>query len=184
MRSSRTLLPLALVALTACSPAQVAAWRAWHHRDPQEAESWAIHECGELCTDDWDHDGVVEPEPSADSNSSTVSDQDPYDGDTPDEDFPTIENTPCEQWSDVALAAGWTEAQWREPVARIMYAESRCDPGAYNGASGVTGLMQIHPLWWNSGASKCSGDRYDPYSNLLCAHYVYEQQGFGAWVTY
>src|SRR5262245_27989458 len=88
-------------------------------------------------------------------------------------------DTPCAQYAQTALDAGFTQAQWLEPVARIMYAESRCYPGAYNGASGVAGLMQIHPLW--RADAECSGNLYDPLTNLRCARHVYAVQGWGAW---
>lgn len=94
-------------------------------------------------------------------------------------------DTACSQWAQTALDVGWSREQWLDPIARIMYAESRCNPDAYNPASGVAGLMQIHPLWWNAGAGGvCVGDRYDPATNLRCARYVYSVQGWRAWVTY
>jgi hypothetical protein len=91
-------------------------------------------------------------------------------------------DTPCSEWAQTALDAGWTQSQWYEPIARIMYAESRCYPSAYNGASGVAGLMQIHPLW--RADSECNVNLYDPLSNLRCALHVYHVQGWQAWVTY
>lgn len=177
-----SLIGVVLLGVTACSPAQEVAWWNWHDDDPQAAADWAAYECGDLCTNDTNHNGVVEPDSSSSDAASSSSASDNSDGDVPDEVYPDL-GGPCEQWSDAALAAGFTVDQWNEPVARIMYAESRCDPSAYNGASGVTGLMQIMPFW----ASHCGGspsDLYDPYFNLRCAHYVYEQQGWGAWVTY
>jgi Transglycosylase-like domain len=79
-RRARRLVPVAAVgalwALTACSPAQTAAWLQWHAQEPQEAAEWAANECGALCRDDWDHDGIVEPEPTSDEQSSGTSDDD------------------------------------------------------------------------------------------------------------
>src|SRR5262245_41445193 len=69
--------------LCACSPAQTRAWLRWHRQEPAAAEAWAKDECGALCTDDWDRDGVVEPEPVAapapsdDSENSTDSGSQP-----------------------------------------------------------------------------------------------------------
>jgi len=51
-----------IAATTACSPEQVERWLEWHGQDPAAAEDWARNECGALCTDDWDRDGVVEPD--------------------------------------------------------------------------------------------------------------------------
>jgi Lysozyme like domain len=91
-------------------------------------------------------------------------------------------DTACSQWAQTALDAGWTRSQWYEPVARIMWAESWCNPNAYNGRSGVAGLLQIHPLW--RADPECDVDLYDPYLNLRCALHVYHVQGWSAWVTY
>lgn len=104
--------------------------------------------------------------------------------DRPDEpdDWAPPADEPCSQWYDEALAAGWTDAEWREPVARLMYAESRCDPNAYNGVTGVAGLMQVHPLW--RADAECAVDLYDPVANLRCARHVFAVQGWAAWVTY
>ena len=87
----------------------------------------------------------------------------------------------CGQWSDDALAAGWSASQW-PTLDRIMYRESRCQPGAYN-PSGASGLLQIMPMW----ADDCGGsssDLFDPGFNLRCGRYVYRVQGWSAWSTY
>lgn len=87
----------------------------------------------------------------------------------------------CAQWSANALAAGWSSSQW-PTLDRIMYRESRCQPGAHN-PSGATGLLQIMPMW----ADDCGGspgDLYDPGFNLRCGRHVYRVQGWGAWSTY
>jgi hypothetical protein len=160
---------LALAALAGCSPAQERAWLRWFHRQPHAATAWAIHECGALCTDDWDRDGVVEPEPADEPDYPGEADRDVSLGGA------------CSQWASTALAAGWSIEQW-PTVDRLMWAESRCNPGAYNGASGVAGLMQIHPLW--RADSICNVNLYDPYLNLRCARHVYAVQGWSAWVTY
>lgn len=199
----------ALATLCACSPAQTRAWLRWHREEPRAAEQWAANECGALCTDDWDRDGVVEPEPADDAtpsdDSATSTETGDWDGDgvvepdspspeassptdssgdgdVPDEVFQTIEGTACEQWSDTALAAGWTVDQWYDPLSRIMARESNCDPGAYN-SSGASGLLQIMPDW----ADNCGGspdDLFDPWFNLSCGLVVLSAQGWGAWSTY
>src|SRR5262245_29819196 len=115
---------LLLVVLTSCTPAQREAWLTWFHRDPKAAVGWAVDDCGALCTDDWDGDGVVEPEPSADSASSSV------DGDVVDDQYPTLGGS-CSEWSDDALAVGWSAEQW-STLSYIMNRESQCSPTAYN----------------------------------------------------
>jgi hypothetical protein len=184
----RLVVLVALVAVTAgCSPAQTRAWLRWWHHDPHAAVEWARTECAELCTDDWDHDGVVEPEPEPEPETEAATSQpdETYDGDEGDDraDGANEQGTgACAEWYGTAISAGWSSADW-PTVDRIMYAESRCNPGAYNGASGVTGLMQIMPFW----AADCGGspgDLYDPWFNLACALHVYHVQGWQAWVTY
>jgi hypothetical protein len=84
----------------------------------------------------------------------------------------------CAEWYPTARAAGFTAAQW-PTVARIMYRESRCMPGAYN-RSGATGLMQIMPMW----ARSCGGtpsSLFDAAFNLRCAVHILRVQGWGAW---
>src|SRR5262245_15413454 len=124
----RILILLAL--LTSCTPAQRDAWLTWFHRDPTAAADWANNECGALCTDDWDGDGVVEPEPSNDSATSNGPGSG-YDGDHPDEvyDGALAGMTSCSQWADEAWAAGWRSEGY--DLGRVMYAESRCDAGAF-----------------------------------------------------
>jgi lysozyme-like protein len=168
----RRLTVLVLLALVGCSPAQERAWLRWFHREPQAAAEWAVNECGALCSDDWDRDGVVEPDPV---------DEPDHPGEADDEHRTSSLDGRCSQWASTALAAGWSSSDW-PTVDRIMYAESRCNPDAYNGASGVAGLMQIHPLW--KADSECAGNLYDPYTNLVCARHVWAVQGWQAWVTY
>jgi len=189
----KRLIALALVAgaLTGCSPAQTRAWLRWWREEPRAAVAWARDECAELCTDDWDHDGVVEPEPEPEPAVEAETEAAPAPGyDEPDQpageddaDGANEQGTgACAEWYGTAISAGWSSADW-PTVDRIMYAESRCQAGAYNGASGVTGLMQIMPFW----AEDCGGspgDLYDPWFNLACALHVKSVQGWGAWVTY
>lgn len=89
---------------------------------------------------------------------------------------------PCEVFFDLAMEAGFTPDQWKNPMSRIMNAESGCSPTAHN-PSGATGLMQIMPMW----ADDCGGtvsDLYDPTFNINCAKHVYDIQGWPAWSTY
>jgi hypothetical protein len=146
-------LTLALLALTACTPTEEAAWLNWHRLDPTAAVEYLYDEGIADRPDEPDHEDEADLELGGQ----------------------------CAQWASTALAAGWSPADW-PTVDRIMWAESRCNPDAYNGASGVAGLMQIHPLWKADG--ECSGDLYDPYTNLVCARHVWTVQGWQAWVTY
>lgn len=90
---------------------------------------------------------------------------------------------PCAQWYDIAIEAGFTPEQWKEPVSRIMYRESHCNPMADNPTSTARGLMQELRMW----ADDCGGtyeDLHDPVFNINCAAHIYEVQGWRAWATY
>ena len=67
------LAPLALAALTACSPERTAWWLDWHNQDPEAAEA-ILDDPGvqSLIHDDTDRDGVVEPDnqPASQSGNS------------------------------------------------------------------------------------------------------------------
>jgi len=79
----------------------------------------------------------------------------------------------CAEWFTVALDAGFTPDEW-PVVDRIMWCESKCQPAAYN-RSGASGLMQIMGFWHHGR------DPFDPATNLVMAHEVYETQGWRAW---
>lgn len=84
----------------------------------------------------------------------------------------------CAEWYDEAMAAGFTPRQWPN-VAYIMYRESRCLPYVQN-PSGATGLMQIMPMW----ADDCGGTRsmlFQGWFNLQCAVHILHTQGWSAW---
>ncbi len=180
----KLVLILLLGAASACSPTQHAAWLNWHQLDPQAAEDWARNDCGELCTNDSNHNGIVEPD-ATDSQHSQQSDDSSsdsqFDGDVPD-DANFNPATPCSQWASTALDAGFTESEWYSPVSWVMARESGCNPSAYN-PSGASGLMQIMPMW----ADDCGGspsDLFNPWFNLHCAVHIKNVQGWGAWSTY
>jgi hypothetical protein len=85
----------------------------------------------------------------------------------------------CAEWYGMALAAGFTHAQWLR-LAPIMYRESRCQPGAYNRHGGASGLLQIMPMW----AKSCGIGRaqlLEAWSNLRCGVYILRVQGWQAW---
>jgi hypothetical protein len=87
LRRLAPLIGLPLLALTACSPAQEAAWWAWWEDDPQEAAEWAVNECGELCTNDTNHNGIVEPDAGSSGGGDDATSSDTSDGsDEPDQE--------------------------------------------------------------------------------------------------
>jgi hypothetical protein len=97
---------------------------------------------------------------------------------------PTFADPPvwarCPQWWGTARSVGWPEGELPH-MDRIMYRESRCQPGALN-RSGAAGLMQVMPMW----APACGlavRQLLEPRSNLACALHVLAVQGWQAWST-
>lgn len=83
-----------------------------------------------------------------------------------------------------ALSPGWSV----ERMSRIMYRESRCQPGARNGSSSATGLLQIlasHCRWLEGQLGEwCTRDRLtDPGYNVRAAAVLWLEQSYGAWST-
>ena len=86
--------------------------------------------------------------------------------------------TYCPQWEATAKYFGLDDR-----FDRIMYRESRCQPGARN-RSGASGLVQIMPMWVprlghcgiNSTADLLDGDK-----NLCGAKFILDTQGINAW---
>lgn len=93
----------------------------------------------------------------------------------------------CPEWYDVAISAGFTPDQWKEPISRIMARESHCNPSAI-GPTNDWGLMQIHGPWTGAlcqaGIACSRQELLDPETNLKAAFFVYGAQGWGAWTTY
>jgi Lysozyme like domain len=172
VRKLALILPL-LVALVACTPAETRQWWEAYQRHPEGAVRFA--KCVTARPKAWRHPGYVRHECRQLARAAQIEHNQANARWVPD--------TACSQWAQTALDAGFTKDEWYEPVARIMYAESRCDPSAYNGASGVTGLMQIMQFW----ADDCGGwpsKLYEPWFNLHCAVHVRNVQGWDAWVTW
>jgi hypothetical protein len=92
----------------------------------------------------------------------------------------------CVGWEALLAAEspGWSV----ERMSRIAYRESRCLPGARNRSSSATGLLQIlasHCPWLaRQMGTWCTRDRLtDPQFNVAAAAVLWDEQGYGAWVT-
>lgn len=93
----------------------------------------------------------------------------------------------CTQYEHLLEANGFPVEQF----SRIMYRESRCNPGAINRSSGARGLLQVMPQWvtrWGGcsdlmrDAGACYPDALlDPGWNLHVAAHIYDIQGSRAW---
>ena len=92
---------------------------------------------------------------------------------------------PCPEWYDLARSAGFTGAQWREPLSRILFRESRCDPNADNPTSTASGAAQIVVGTWRASCPDMPWSmRYDAETNLACAYQVWLRGGWSHWATY
>lgn len=98
----------------------------------------------------------------------------------------TSAEAPPGQWHDLAVVAGWTEAQWPK-VSCIIQRESGGDPNARS-RTRDSGLMQINDMhvgWMRAdGIISSRFDLFDPLTNLQAAHALFVRSGgsFGPWV--
>lgn len=90
----------------------------------------------------------------------------------------TLYGAPVGRWVRLARRSGW---RWDEvpTLMRVVYGESRGDPGATNGE--YCGLMQHGAYWY---AAYWSFDPYDPASSLLYGRKLKRLCGWGQWSAY
>jgi hypothetical protein len=80
----------------------------------------------------------------------------------------------ADQWHDLAMSVGFTEAHW--PVLRcIINRESRGQANAKNPHSSATGLTQILARYYPNE------NLYDPTTNLRIALQLYNSRGWQPW---
>jgi hypothetical protein len=162
-------------ALTGCTLDEIETWLAWRTVDPVGAHGYAmLPEVQENLRADWDHDGIVEPDPtlppppppttkSASTASSSAS-----------------TNGRCTGYEGLLsqYSPGWDVTR----MSQIMYRESRCNPGVSN--SCCHGLLQMHEMHvgWLDAVDSVS-DYYDPARNIAAAAQLWRSSGYGAWST-
>jgi len=109
----------------------------------------------------------------------------------------------CGEWHDLAIAVGWSEAQWPK-LSYVLHRESRCNINSFNKTDpngGSRGLMQINGYWCRKNKYNPSGwlqakgilrncdDLYNPETNLRAglAMWNYSQErnkcGWRPWAT-
>jgi hypothetical protein len=102
-------------------------------------------------------------------------------------------STPCQEWLPLMIEVGWPlDTKVLERALKIMYRESRCQPGADSGPD--HGLFQINRFWSSSetnppywlafyGIAADHDALFDPATNLRAAlalyRYSLEQNGDG-----
>ncbi len=85
----------------------------------------------------------------------------------------------CVGWEGLLAehSPGWSI----ERMSRIMWRESRCQPGAHNksGASGLLQVMRSHCGWLVGAVGPC--DLFDAEYNVRAAAALWLRQGYRAW---
>lgn len=166
-RKRWVLLALALaLPLLGCSPQQFKVWRQWHREEPRAAVRWAVNECGDLCSDDWDRDGRVEPEPSNDpvSSDAVTSSDDSSTSDEPDQSGGS--DTGGVYWP-------WTE---------LAQCESGGNWSADTG-NGYYGGLQFAWGSWEAVGGSGNPAHASPSEQVARAEILQDAQGWGAWPT-
>lgn len=93
--------------------------------------------------------------------------------------------THCRQHYATALAVGWPADQWRT-LSRVMWRESRCNPGAVHrnrNRSVDRGLMQVNSvhLPWLADYGVSAADLSTADGSLTAALLLWERQGWRPW---
>lgn len=87
------------------------------------------------------------------------------------------------QVDDAIRLAAFTYGVDADRMRRVAFCESRLDPGARNGSSGASGLMQFLPSTWQSNRYGAAGfSVWNPLASALGAAYHASRYGWSAWV--
>lgn len=93
-------------------------------------------------------------------------------------------NGRCVGWE--GLLARYSPGWSIERMSRIMYRESRCQPGAYNRRGRAHGLLQITPITFPYltgalGESITSSKLFNPVFNVRAAAELFRERGYQPW---
>ena len=158
-----------------CTPNQVNAWKKWYRTDPVAAKAF-------LKTDTFQElnraaDGGDAPAKRGEAVQVTSTQPPPPDDD--DGGSSSSSNGRCVGYEGLLArySPGWNV----QTMSRIMYRESRCNPGAYN-RSGATGLLQVlqsHCGWLAPRIGGCN--LTNPSYNIRAAAELYRNGGSAHW---
>jgi hypothetical protein len=158
----RLIVTAGLVALTAaCSPAQTAAWIDWHADDPDAAVDWAVNRCGELCTNDTNNNGVVEPDATTPARESDDSNDNDDDGS-----------------SSSSSSSSSGGSVWDA----IAECESNGNWGIATG-NGYYGGLQFSLGSWRAAGGSGYPHHASRSEQIRVAENLLDMQGWGAWPT-
>lgn len=146
----------AVAALSACSPAQTAMWLDWHAADPEAATEWVREECGELCTNDTNNNGIVEPDQSSSSGSSSS------------------ESSPSSSGSSNSSGSS------------VWDAIAECESGgnwSISTGNGYYGGLQFALQSWRAAGGSGYPHHASRSTQIAIAENLLDMQGWGAWPT-
>jgi hypothetical protein len=87
----------------------------------------------------------------------------------------------CGEWRDLAISVGWPESEW-PTLSEIIWRESRCEAGAWNGwDAGLTQINQIHREWLSQMGFSHPEDMFNPENNLYFAWRLWDTSGWKPW---
>lgn len=96
------------------------------------------------------------------------------------------ESRSAEGWRD--LVSAYFPASEVDFALKVLWCESRGDPGANNPTSSAAGLFQFLKYTWDSmvpasvtGGSYNSGQVYDPEANVRSAAWLLNAEGWSQW---
>lgn len=89
---------------------------------------------------------------------------------------------PVERWRPL-VATQFPESEVDTALCLIRH-ESGGDPSADNPRSSARGLFQVLGSLWAPHYGVSRAALYDPLTNTLIAHGIWEKQGWGAWSPY
>lgn len=167
MRRSITVAILGALALTACTPEQLATWEQINGSPFTEAQRSEL---------------AALPDSPLVLGALTVN----PDGSMIESRAPS--GSKCPQHYGAAMRAGWKSGEWRK-LDSIMWRESRCKPTAVNNnrrtRDASRGLVQLNLLAHRSWIGPLVGWNFDnlyhPETNLRVARVLYEKCGWGPW---
>ncbi|HEY6416859.1 MAG TPA: transglycosylase family protein [Acidimicrobiales bacterium] len=160
-----------LLPLAGCSTSQVDAWIDWWEDDPKAAVEWAREECGALCTDDWDRDGVVEPEPDGDGGGESSADSASSDE--------AVESASSDQ-PDHGGDADTAGIYW--PWNELAECESGGNWGISTG-NGYYGGLQFSLSSWHAAGGSGYPHEHSASEQIARGEVLQDMQGWGAWPT-
>jgi len=176
-KAFRTVAILVLaLAMAACTPWQAKQWGRWYQSDPEGAQSFLDAGCPGV------DNGCEVINSAASGDPAPAVRLDPPAPPSSGGGFSSANNG-VECTGALGLLSAYSPGWDVHRMARIMFRESRCQPGAYNrsGASGLLQIMKSHCGWLAPQVGPCN--LFNPTYNVRAGAALFRAQGYGAWST-